>query len=254
MLNGLAKLAPEGKMTIIQNGSPLFVGDAGSGPSEIRRYMLENDWLDAIIQLPTDSFMNTGISTYIWILDKDKPSYRAGKVQLIDASNCYKKRRKAIGDKRNDITDECRVLIMQAYNDFKNNSIYGDQNGVYCMSKIFVTVDFGYNKITIENPLLDDSGNVVTKANKLVSDSALRDSENVPFNEDIDSYFQREVAPYFPDAWIDKKKTKVGYEIPMTRYFYKYKKPEDVKDIMLRLTSLEKDLSASLKNLVKGDQ
>jgi len=254
VLNGLAKLAPEGKMAIIQNGSPLFVGDAGSGPSEIRRYMLENDWLDAIIQLPTDSFMNTGISTYIWILDKDKPSYRAGKVQLIDASNCYKKRRKAIGDKRNDITDECRVLITQAYNDFRNNSVYGDQNGVYCMSKIFETVDFGYNKIIIENPLLDDSGNIVIKANKPVADSALRDSENVPFNEDIDAYFQREVAPYFPDAWIDKKKTKVGYEIPMTRYFYKYKKPEDVKDIMSRLTSLEKDLSVSLKNLVKGDQ
>ena len=143
VLNGLAKLAPEGKMAIIQNGSPLFVGDAESGPSEIRRYILENDWLDSIIELPTDSFMNTNIATYVWILDKDKPAYRSGKEQLIDASNCYKQRRKPIGKKRSDITDECRVLISQAYNDFRNDAIYGDENGVYCKSKIFDTVEFG---------------------------------------------------------------------------------------------------------------
>lgn len=253
VLNGLAKLAPEGKMAIIQNGSPLFVGDAGSGPSEIRRYMLENDWLDAIIQLPTNSFMNTGISTYIWILDKDKPTYRAGKVQLIDASNCYKQRRKAIGDKKNDITDECRVLISQAYSDFRDNAVYGDENGVYCKSKIYDTVNFGYNRIVVENPQVDENGNIITKSGKPVADPTLRDAENVPLNEDIDAYFEREVLPYSPNAWMDKKKTKVGYEIPMTRYFYQYKAPEPSEDIMKRLTSIEKDLSASLKDLIKEE-
>ena len=127
-------------MAIIQNGSPLFSGDAGSGPSNIRQYILENDWLDAIIQLSTDQFMNTGISTYIWVISKDKPSYKAGKVQLIDASHCFEPRRKSIGSKRNDITDACRELIIQAYGEFKNNAIYGDKSGVYCQSKIFDTV------------------------------------------------------------------------------------------------------------------
>ena len=140
VLNGISKLAADGKMAIIQNGSPLFSGDAGSGPSNIRQYILENDWLDAIIQLSTDQFMNTGISTYIWVISKDKPSYKAGKVQLIDASHCFEPRRKSIGSKRNDITDACRELIIQAYGEFKNNAIYGDKSGVYCQSKIFDTV------------------------------------------------------------------------------------------------------------------
>ena len=255
VLNGLAKLAPEGKMAIIQNGSPLFVGDAGSGPSEIRRFVLEeHDWLDAIIQLPTDSFMNTGISTYMWIFDKDKPSYRAGKVQLIDASKCYKQRRKSIGNKRNDITDECRVLISQAYSDFKNDAVYGDKDGVCCKSKIFDTSVFGYNKIIIENPKVDENGSSVKKAGKPVADPSLRDTENVPLNEDIDEYFEREVLPYSPNAWIDKKKTKVGYEIPMTRYFYEYKAPEASEEIMKRLTDIEKELTSSLKDLIKDDE
>ena len=151
VLNGLRKLAPNGKMAIIQNGSPLFSGDAGSGPSEIRRYILENDWLSAIIQLSTDMFMNTGISTYIWVLDKDKPASRAGKVQLIDASHCYEPRRKSIGTKRNDITDLCRRLIVQAYGAF-TEGVFGDKDGVYCESRIFSTDEFGYNKIVVERP------------------------------------------------------------------------------------------------------
>ena len=140
VLNGLSKLVPSGKMAIIQNGSPLFSGDAGSGPSEIRRYILENDWLDAIVQLGTDMFMNTGISTYIWICSKDKPIHRAGKVQLIDASHCFEARRKSIGTKRNDITDKCRDLIVKAYGAFENGTIYGEKDGIYCQSKIFDTV------------------------------------------------------------------------------------------------------------------
>ena len=249
VLNGLSKLAPEGKMAIIQNGSPLFSGDAGSGPSNIRQYILENDWLDAIIQLSTDQFMNTGISTYIWVLNKNKPVHRAGKVQLIDASHCYEARRKSIGTKRNDITDLCRELVVTAYGEFKNDAVYGDKGGIYCESKIFDTEDFGYQKIVVERPERDENGKVVLKKGKPVADTGLRDTENVPLKENIDEYFKREVLPYAPDAWIDKTKTKIGYEIPMTRYFYEYQAPEPVEDIMARITKLEADISESLQAL-----
>ena len=249
VLNGLAKLANKGKMAIIQNGSPLFSGDAGSGPSNIRQYILENDWLDCIIQLSTDMFMNTGISTYIWVLSKDKPAHRAGKVQLIDASHCFEPRRKSIGTKRNDITDACRELIVTAYVEFANGKVYGDKNGIYCESKVFESVEFGYNKIVVERPQRDEAGNILLKRGKPVPDTSLRDTENVPLVQDIDDYFAREVLPYAPDAWIDHSKTKVGYEIPMTRYFYEYQAPEAVEDIVARITALEQDISAGLAEL-----
>lgn len=249
VLNGLAKLANKGKMAIIQNGSPLFSGDAGSGPSNIRQYILENDWLDCIIQLSTDMFMNTGISTYIWVLSKDKPAHRAGKVQLIDASHCFEPRRKSIGTKRNDITDACRELIVTAYGEFANGKVYGDKNGIYCESKVFESVEFGYNKIVVERPQRDEAGNIILKRGKPVPDTSLRDTENVPLVQDIDAYFAREVLPYAPDAWIDHSKTKVGYEIPMTRYFYEYQAPEAVEDIVARITALEQDISAGLAEL-----
>ena len=249
VLNGLAKLANKGKMAIIQNGSPLFSGDAGSGPSNIRQYILENDWLDCIIQLSTDMFMNTGISTYIWVLSKDKPAHRAGKVQLIDASHCFEPRRKSIGTKRNDITDACRELIVTAYGEFANGKMYGDKNGIYCESKVFESVEFGYNKIVVERPQRDEAGNILLKRGKPVPDTSLRDTENVPLVQDIDAYFAREVLPYAPDAWIDHSKTKVGYEIPMTRYFYEYQAPEAVEDIVARITALEQDISAGLAEL-----
>ena len=249
VLNGLAKLANKGKMAIIQNGSPLFSGDAGSGPSNIRQYILETDWLDCIIQLSTDMFMNTGISTYIWVLSKDKPAHRAGKVQLIDASHCFEPRRKSIGTKRNDITDACRELIVTAYGEFANGKVYGDKNGIYCESKVFESVEFGYNKIVVERPQRDEAGNVILKRGKPVPDTSLRDTENVPLVQDIDAYFAREVLPYAPDAWIDHSKTKVGYEIPMTRYFYEYQAPEAVEDIVARITALEQDISAGLAEL-----
>ena len=249
VLNGLAKLANKGKMAIIQNGSPLFSGDAGSGPSNIRQYILENDWLDCIIQLSTDMFMNTGISTYIWVLSKDKPAHRAGKVQLIDASHCFEPRRKSIGTKRNDITDACRELIVTAYGEFANGKVYGDKNSIYCESKVSESVEFGYNKIVVERPQRDEAGNILLKRGKPVPDTSLRDTENVPLVQDIDAYFAREVLPYAPDAWIDHSKTKVGYEIPMTRYFYEYQAPEAVKDIVARITALEQDISAGLAEL-----
>ena len=249
MLNGLAKLAADGKMAIIQNGSPLFAGDAGSGPSNIRQYILENDWLDAIIQLSTDQFMNTGISTYIWILNKNKPAERMDKVQLIDASHCFEARRKSIGTKRNDITDLCRELIVTAYGEFQDGKIYGDKAGVYCQSKIFDKIEFGYSKIVVERPQRDEQGEIIRKKGKPVPDTALRDTENVPLKEDIAEYFKREVLPYAPDAWIDSSKTKVGFEIPMTRYFYEYQKPESAASIADRITALESEITASLNNL-----
>lgn len=251
MLNGISKMAADGKMAIIQNGSPLFSGDAGSGPSNIRQYILENDWLDAIVQLSTDAFMNTGISTYIWILDKDKPLHRCGKVQLIDASHCYEPRRKSIGNKRNDITDRCRELIVKAYSEFQHDAVYAaeDNGDIYCESKIFDSVDFGYNKIVVERPMRDESGEIVKKKGKPVPDANLRDAENVPLDEDIDAYFTREVLPYAPDAWIDKSKTKVGYEIPMTRYFYKYQQPESSDAIYERIVALEGSIAESLKKI-----
>ena len=193
--------------------------------------------------------MNTGISTYIWICSKNKPTYREGKVQLIDASHCYEARRKSIGTKRNDITDKCRELIVKAYGSFENRAVYGDKDGIYCESKIFETVEFGYNKIVVERPQRDENGEIVLKKGKPVADACLRDTENVPLTQDIDRYFEREVLPYAEDAWIDKKKTKVGYEIPMTRYFYEYQAPEKVEDIVTRIHALEADISASLEKL-----
>ena len=250
-LNGIAKLKETGKMAIIQNGSPLFTGDAGSGPSEIRRYIIENDWLDAIVQLSTDAFYNTGITTYIWIISKDKPYHRQGKVQLIDASKCAEKRRKSIGSKRNDITDRCRDLIVKAYGEFRNEEYTLDD--ISCESKVFDNVDFGYNKITVESPLLDEEGNVIRKGKKIQPDPKKRDTENVPLDEDIDAYFEREVKPFNKDAWIDKNKTKVGYEVPFTRYFYKYTAPEKSEDIARRIYTLENEIVDSLNALFAED-
>lgn len=249
VLNGLSKLAPNGKMAIIQNASALFSGDAGSGSSNIRQYILENDWLDAIIQLSTNQFMNTGIGTYIWILRKNKPSHRAWKVQLIDASHCFEIRRRAIGTKRSDITDACRELISRAYGEYQNNAIYGNVNEIYCESKIFDSEEFGYNKVVVERPMRDKDGNLVIKNGKVQPDITLRDTENIPLSEEIDKYFEREILPYIPDAWIDKKKIKVGYEIPMTRYFYKFPKVESVSEIARRLERLEAEIAESLKIL-----
>ena len=137
------------------------------------------------------------------VLSKDKPAHRAGKVQLIDASHCFEPRRKSIGTKRNDITDACRELIVTAYGEFANGKVYGDKNGIYCESKVFESVEFGYNKIVVERPQRDEAGNVILKRGKPVPDTSLRDTENVPLVQDIDAYFAREVLPYAPDAWID---------------------------------------------------
>lgn len=260
VLNGLSKLEENGKMAIIQNGSAMFTGDAASGSSEIRRYFLEtHDWLEAIIQLPNDSFMNTGISTYIWVFNKSKPKARECKVQLIDASHCFEQRRKSIGNKRNDISDKCAKLIVKAYADFKNGEIYGSKDGIYCQSKIFDCSDFGYHKIVVERPLRDDKGEIVyttdkkTKQKTPQANKDLRDTENIPLKEDIQEYFKREVLPYAPDAWIDESATKIGYEIPMTRYFYEYAEPESIENIEGRISDLEKKIADSVNAVFHGE-
>lgn len=228
------------RIAIIHNGSPLFTGDAGSGPSDIRKYILESDLLEAIIALPNDIFYNTGIATYIWVLSNKKAgTRREGKVQLINANGLYEKRRKALGNKRNDIPESAITEITQVYGDFRETEI----------SKIFNNEDFGYTKITVERPLRGEDGELILKNGKKQPDTSLRDTENVPLTENIQEYFNREVLSFAPDAWIDEKKSKVGYEIPFTRYFYKYQAPQPSAEIMAEILELEKELEGSLQEV-----
>ena len=219
MLNGVAKLKDNGRMAIIQNGSPLFKGDAGSGESEIRGYLLENDWLEAIVQIPNDMFYNTGIATYIWIVTKNKSAQRVGKVQLIDASHCCHKRRKTIGNKRNEFTDDCIALIRKAYLAFADDVF--EESDLLVEVKIKDNEDFKFRKVT-------------------VIDGKDKDFETIPWKEEIEDYMQRNVYPYLPKAKVDPKKTKIGYEIPFTREFYKYVAPRKSEDIFAHLQELDK--------------
>ena len=251
-LNGIKKLKDGGRMAIIQNGSPLSSGDAGSGPSEIRRYIIENDLLEAVVQLSTDSFYNTGISTYVWIISKDKAVKRVGKVQLIDASNMAEKMRKSIGDKKNEITEACREIIVKAYEEFQDKRYeLGDK---YLESKIFDNEDFGYYKIVIERPERDKDGKIIfDKKGDPKPDTKSRDTETIPLKENIYDYFNREVIPYAGDAWIDETRTTIGYEIPFTRHFYKFVVPEKSDVIADRISTIETDLMLSLKSLFERD-
>jgi|SRR5690625_694495 len=250
-LNGISKLKETGRMAIIHNGSALFTGAAGSGPSKIREYVIDNDWLEAIVQLPNDLFYNTGISTYVWIITKNKSPEREGEVQLIDASETFEKRRKNIGEKRVDISEECRNLIVQAYGEFDNKEYKADEKVVE--SKVFDNEDFGYTRVTIDSPKLDEDGKPILKKNKPVADTKLRDTEEIPLKENINIYFEREVLPFNPDAWMDRKKDKVGYEIPFTRLFYKYSSPEPSEDIAERIKKLEESIVANFEALSGKD-
>ena len=256
LMNGIAKLKDTGHMAIIQNGSSLFTGDAGSGSSEIRRYIIENDWLDAIIKLPNDSFYNTGIATYIWLLSKEKNASHREHVQLIDASKCYVSRRKPIGNKRVDITLEARNLIVKAYGEYRDG-IYETEsdNGhkLIVKSKILSALSFGYNKVIVESPQLDAEGNPIIKRGKMQADVSKRDSENIPLDEDMDEYLAREVTPYSPNAWIDHSKDKVGYEIPFTRIFYEYKVIESSQTVAERIRNREKELSDRIQSLFENE-
>jgi len=255
LLHLVSKMRPasEGgsRFGIVLNGSPLFTGGAGSGESEIRRHLLENDLVEAIIGLPTDMFYNTGISTYVWIITNRKPEHRKGKVQLIDASGFWQKMRKSLGSKRKELSDEHIAVITKLFGDFTESNLDGKP-----ISRIFKNQEFGYRTITVERPQRDEQGNVVLgskgkQKGKPQPDSGLRDTENVPLSEDVEAYFKREVLPHAPDAWIDHEKTKVGYEIPFNRHFYVFQPPRplaeidaDLKHCTDRIVEMIKGLSA----------
>ncbi|MCH8841067.1 MAG: SAM-dependent DNA methyltransferase [Planctomycetes bacterium] len=225
---------------IVLNGSPLFTGNAGSGESEIRRHVLENDLLEAIIGLPTDMFYNTGISTYIWIVTNRKPKHRKGKVQLIDASAMWQKMRKSLGSKRKELSDAHIAEITRLFGNAKKVTKKDEEGFDIPISRIFKTKDFGYQTITVERPERDADGKIVKETRgkrkgQPKPDSKLRDTEEVPLGEDVDEYFQREVVPHVPDAWIDHDKTKIGYEIPFNRHFYVFKPPRELDEIDMEL-------------------
>lgn len=253
LLHLISKMRPvqEGgsRFGIVLNGSPLFTGGAGSGESEIRRYVLENDLLEAIVGLPTDMFYNTGIATYIWIISNRKPAARQGKVQLIDASGMWQKMRKSLGSKRKELSDAHIDHITRLFGDFVEAK---DEEGKP-ISRIFDNEEFGYYSITVERPLRDEAGNVVLgQKGKLKGkpqpDSSLRDTENVPYLQDVAEYFKREVLPHAPDAWIDPDKTKVGYEIPFNRHFYVFKPPRPLEIIDAEL----KQTTDRILDMIKG--
>lgn len=243
--NAVSKMKPEGsKIAIVHNGSALFKGDAGSGESEIRRYVIENDLLDCIIQLPNDMFYNTGIATYIWILSNKKPGHRVGKVQLINASDFYNKMRKNLGSKRNELSKEHIDNITKIYGDFVENEY----------SKIFENEYFGYRKVTVLQPELNDDGS--PKKNKkgdYIPNKKLTDTENIPLQETIKDYMNREVIPFAKYAYIDESKTKIGYEISFTKYFYKYQEPRKTEEIMNEILELDRKLDGVLKELQENE-
>jgi type I restriction enzyme M protein len=238
----ISKMKEEGgRIGVIFNGSPLFTGDSGSGESEIRKWIIENDWLECIVSLPDQMFFNTGISTYIWIVCNNKKPQRKGKIQLIDGSSFYEPIKKSLGNKRKVITDDKREEIVKLYNDFKETEF----------SKIYDNNYFGYTKVTIEQPLIDDKGKVVkNKDGSIKPDSSLRDSERIPLTEDIEEYYNREVKPHLPNSWMDRDKDKVGYEINFTKYFYKYKPLRSLENITNDLLELEKVSEGLFKDIV----
>ena len=240
--NAVSKMKDDGsKIAIIHNGSALFKGDAGSGESEIRRYVIENDLLDCIIQLPNDLFYNTGISTYIWVLSNKKPEHRQGKVQLINASEYYKKMRKSLGNKRNEMTKEHINKITKIYGDFVESDV----------SKIYDNDFFQYRKVTVLQAQVDENNKMLlNKKGEPIQDKEKgTDTETIPHIENIKEYMEREVLPFAPNSYIDNSKTKIGYEISFTKYFYKYQEPRSTKDIMNEILELDKKLDGVLKEI-----
>ncbi len=281
LLHLVAKMSPVAngqggsRFGIVLNGSPLFTGGAGSGESEIRRYLLENDLVEAVIGLPTDMFYNTGIATYVWIVSNKKRNDRRGQVQLIDASSFWRKMRKSLGSKRREMGEDDIALVTRLFGDFTEAERISvmDAEGRELeqrivtgtddvpvppeggrlkrvpISRIFRNQDFGYTNITVERPLRDDAGNIVLgmkgkQKGRPQPDSSLRDTENVPLGEDIEAYFAREVLPHARDAWIDDTKTKIGYEIPFNRHFYVFEPP-------LALDVIDAELKAVAANIMR---
>lgn len=280
VLNGLAKLKDDGVMAIVQDASPMYKSNPGKGEDDYRRYIIENDWLDAIVQLPTDSFVNTGIATYIWLFDKNKDASHAGKVLLVDASNAFQKRRKGVGNKKNDITRACRDLIVEAYGAYRDGVWKGESDDgkeISVEAKLFDATEFGFWRVTVYTAARDDAGAFVldSKGRKTIAlgedGKKLADTEDVPLpagwvepnpnNKEavkkaealkfatIDAYLEREVEPYNSGAFYEKKKVQVGYTVPFTRAFYKYKELESADVIAERILEHERALEESLKNL-----
>jgi type I restriction enzyme M protein len=229
------------RIAIIFNGSPLFTGDAGSGESDIRKWIIENDWLEGIVAMPTEMFYNTGIATYIWIVTNRKLEKRKGKVQLVNALDFAAPMRKSLGNKRQYFTDEHILQITEIY------TAYAESN----ISKIFNNTDFGYTKVTVECPLYDSKGGAEKdKHGQPKPDSNLRDTEKIPLIDNIDAYFKREVLPHVPDAWMDRDKDRVGYEISFTKYFYKYKPLRSLADIKDDILALEAETEGLLGEIL----
>jgi type I restriction enzyme M protein len=255
LLHLISKMRPArdggSRFGIVLNGSPLFTGGAGSGESEIRRYVLENDLVEAIIALPTDMFYNTGIATYVWIVSNRKPPARRGQVQLIDASSFWQKMRKSLGSKRKELSPAHIEDITRLFGEFREET----RDGVP-ISRIFKNEAFGYRTITVERPERDAGGKIVLAAKgkakgQPVPDAALRDTENVPLSEDVDTYFKREVLPHAADAWIDHEKTKIGYEIPFNRHFYVFQPPRPLAEIDAELKGVTDRILTIIGGLTK---
>ena len=238
----ISKMERKGsRIGIVFNGSPLFTGDSGSGESEIRKWIIENDWLECIVSLPDQLFFNTGISTYIWVVNNKKSERRKGKVQLINGSSYFRLMKKGLGDKRKEITKDGRGDLLDLYLNFEENEF----------SKIYENHFFGYTKVTIEQPLLDNDGNVVRdKKGNPKPDSKKRDYERVPLEQDIDDYYEREVKPHLSNSWMDRNKDKVGYEINFTKYFYKYKPLRSLEDITQDLLKLDEEIEGKMKEII----
>ena len=238
----ISKMESKGsRIGIVFNGSPLFTGDSGSGESEIRKWIIENDWLECIVSLPDKLFFNTGITTYLWMVNSNKKSNRKGYIQLINGESFFKVMKKKLGEKRKEITNSHREEFLSLYQNFEENE--------FC--KIYPNRFFGYTKVTIEQPLLDDNGNVVTgiQGNPR-PDTSKRDYERVPLEQDIDEYFKREVKPHLPNSWMDRNKDKIGYEINFTKYFYKYKPLRSLEEITQDLLKLEEESEGLMKEIL----
>ena len=246
----LSKMEDRGsRVGIVFNGSPLFTGDAGSGESEIRRYIIENDWLECIVALPEKLFFNTGIATYIWILTNRKSEARQGKIQLINAVDCHDEMKRNLGAKNALISDNHTHQIVELYTNFEETE----------HSKIYPNTFFGYTKVTVERPLIEKQEILGEETEVIVRDkkgnpkpdTKLRDHERVPLTEDIDDYYQRKVKPHVPDSWIDRKKDKVGYEINFNRYFYQYTPLRSLKEITDDLLKLERESEGLLNEVLR---
>lgn len=244
LMNLMSKMKPEGsRLAIVFNGSPLFSGSPSSKKNEssIRQWIIENDLLEAVIALPNQLFYNTGISTYIWLINNKKAKERKGKVQLINAVDFYKKMSKSLGDKRNELSDQHITDITKLYGDFEETE--------HC--KIFDNTDFGYSKVTVERPTRNAKGEITKDKNgNPKADSSLRDTENIPLKEDINTYMKREVLPHVPDAWVDESKTNVGYEINFTKYFYKYQPLRSLEEIKADILALEEVTDGLIKEVI----